>query len=79
MHLSFNNIDFYHHLLCLLPRLRLMQADIVYARGRARMGRSQHSMDACRAAVLSAGGIVTAAALTCITEMELQARQCMIE
>ena len=56
-----------------------MQADIVYARGRARMGRSQHSMDACRAAVLSAGGIVTAAALTCITEMELQARQCMIE
>lgn len=51
---------------------RLVQADIVYARGRGRMGRSQHPMDACRAAVLSAGGIVTAAALTCITEMELQ-------
>ena len=58
---------------------RLVQADIVYARGRGRMGRSQHPMDACRAAVLSAGGIVTAAALTCITEMELQVQHDLIK
>lgn len=49
-----------------------LQADIVYARGKARMTKSQYPRDACNIAVLSAGGIVTAAALTCLAEADLQ-------
>lgn len=79
MHTSFiaSTLAVISYVLLLISRL--VQADIVYARGRGRMGRSQHPMDACRAAVLSAGGIVTAAALTCITEMELQVRHDLIK
>lgn len=49
-----------------------LRADIVYARGKARMSKSQNPQDACNAAVLSAGGIVTAAALSCLAEVDLQ-------
>ena len=52
--------------------LTFLQADMVYARGKVRMSRRQHPSDACQAAVLSAGGIVTAAALTCIAEVDMQ-------
>ena len=49
-----------------------LQADIVYARGKARMSRSQHINDACSVAILSSGGIVAAAALSCLVEIDIQ-------
>ena len=38
------------------------------------MSRSENRFNACQAATLSAGGIVTAAALSCLVEVDLQVR-----